>query len=392
MANEFLPFGIEGGANVSPQAAWDALPARSAGFSSGVAPSAQVNKALRQSAFMAHILAQVASDLLSSDSLDNGDTAAMLAKIKRLLGASTSSVTSSAALTAAQQGVVYVDASGGSLSLTLPSAAAAGGALQRFTFVRRDATANTVTLQPSTGQQLMGVTNGTLTIPRGGVLTVIADGASLWLLQDVVGFFDYRVLSAPGTTNVTVPLWAKGLRARAWGGGGGGGGANSGSFNAIALGGGGGGYAEGVYSVEPGQVLSCTVGAEGAGGSASPLADGGYGGTSSVGSLLSAAGGVGGGASGGGAASSGGTGGAGTGGQLAYTGGPAQPGTVVGGSLIGAIGGWSFCAGYNTRIIGAGSFAGNDGIGPGQGGNGAIGGSAAGGDGAPGLILLDFLA
>ena len=76
MANDFLPFGTGGGANVLSQAAWAALSARSAGFSSGVAPSAAVNKALRQAAFMSAVLAQTMEDVLAQDMLDDGDVSA----------------------------------------------------------------------------------------------------------------------------------------------------------------------------------------------------------------------------------------------------------------------------------------------------------------------------
>lgn len=53
-------------------------------------------------------------------------------------------VAANTALTAAQAGVVLVDATGGNVTITLPALAGAQGA--RFEFVRIDATANTVTI------------------------------------------------------------------------------------------------------------------------------------------------------------------------------------------------------------------------------------------------------
>ena len=49
--NDFKPFATGAGANVMSQADWEALPALLSGFTAGKASSAQVNKAIRQSAF-----------------------------------------------------------------------------------------------------------------------------------------------------------------------------------------------------------------------------------------------------------------------------------------------------------------------------------------------------
>ena len=75
--NEFLPFGIAGNANVMAQATYQALAARSSGFQSGVAQSDQVNKVLRQAAFMASMIAQFSGDQTGTNIVDNGDLAGM---------------------------------------------------------------------------------------------------------------------------------------------------------------------------------------------------------------------------------------------------------------------------------------------------------------------------
>lgn len=60
--NDFKSFAVGAGANVTPQADWEALAALVTGFQSGKASSAQINKAIRQASFIAAALAQYTSD------------------------------------------------------------------------------------------------------------------------------------------------------------------------------------------------------------------------------------------------------------------------------------------------------------------------------------------
>ncbi|BEM86842.1 hypothetical protein SME46J_13120 [Serratia marcescens] len=71
--NEFLPFGTAANANVLPNADYQALPARSAGFSSGVAKSEELNTVWRQGSTMAAVLGQFIADKTGQDVLDDGD-------------------------------------------------------------------------------------------------------------------------------------------------------------------------------------------------------------------------------------------------------------------------------------------------------------------------------
>lgn len=87
--NNFKPFGIGAGANVTSQADYEALTALLAGFQSGKASSAQINKALRQGTVMAYVLAQFISDSASVDVLDNGNPTTILANMKAAMTAST---------------------------------------------------------------------------------------------------------------------------------------------------------------------------------------------------------------------------------------------------------------------------------------------------------------
>lgn len=75
--NDFLVFGGGAGANVITQAAWAALAARTAGFSSGVAQSAQLNKAWRQSSIMAALLGQFIGDKSGQNAIDDGTIATL---------------------------------------------------------------------------------------------------------------------------------------------------------------------------------------------------------------------------------------------------------------------------------------------------------------------------
>ena len=76
--NNFKPFAVGAGANVTAQADYEALAALVSGFTAGKASSAQVNKALRQSTVLASVLAQFIANTTGKDVLDNGDTTTLL--------------------------------------------------------------------------------------------------------------------------------------------------------------------------------------------------------------------------------------------------------------------------------------------------------------------------
>ena len=188
------------------------------------------------------------------------------------------------------------------------------------------------------------------------------------------------------------------------GGGGGGGTANGASLSAGgAGGGGGGGYARGKFSSATiGASQTVTIGAAGAAGSAGNNA-GGTGGTTSVGALISAAGGVGGGGSSPGSvqSGSGGAGGAGSSGDFQTTGAPGGNGIGLGATAssvaislaLSGIGGSSFFGGGATSVVSGGSaVAGTAATSSGGGGSGAAVGdnasSAAGGAGVKGAVIV----
>lgn len=79
--NDFKPFAAGPGANVTPQADWENLPALLSGFMSGKASSAQMNKAFRQASFIAAALAQFVSEKTDQDVLDDGDLPGFVEKL-----------------------------------------------------------------------------------------------------------------------------------------------------------------------------------------------------------------------------------------------------------------------------------------------------------------------
>lgn len=84
--NDFKPFATAANANVVSQADWESLPALLSGFTAGKASSAQVNKAIRQAAFIAAALAQYTANKSGLDVLDDGDVAGFIAKMSSAFG------------------------------------------------------------------------------------------------------------------------------------------------------------------------------------------------------------------------------------------------------------------------------------------------------------------
>lgn len=307
-------------------------------------------------------------------------------------------------LSAAVQGNAWLSGSAGgtanALTLTLSPAPASLAAILRRPLVVAVTTTNT----GAATLNLNGL--GAASIRRGDgspvlagdllagtVVTVIYDGANFVLQSgsraDRGGFQSFT-----SNGSFTVPAGVNQIYITVWGAGGGGGGASGSSLPSSGAGGGGGGYAAGSFRVTPGQVIPITVGVRGTGGGVSGA--GATGGTSSAGSLISATGGGGGsaGINGNGTTSGGGGGGivpANQGWQL--TGGGGGFGLTSGGNIGGGggIGGHSPFGGPSpTPNM---SADGSVGLFPGGGGNGGsttAGGARLGGDGANGLVVIEF--
>ena len=81
MTNDFQQFGNSGGANVVSQSAYLTLLAGALanGFQAGTAPSAQVNKVIRQSATIAAMVAQYVAAVSAQNVVDDGTMNTILA-------------------------------------------------------------------------------------------------------------------------------------------------------------------------------------------------------------------------------------------------------------------------------------------------------------------------
>ncbi|OZA53014.1 phage tail protein [Polaromonas sp. 17-63-33] len=124
--------------------------------------------------------------------------------IKRLTGGNVTTVNFAAspfALTADHAGLVLVDAAAGNVVINLPAANVIAAKLE-FSFVRSDATANTVTVNRAGADSFLGgATSFTLT-GQGGHRTIAGDATSKWIgtsLQDVNPgvIFAYAGTTAP---------------------------------------------------------------------------------------------------------------------------------------------------------------------------------------------------
>lgn len=135
--NDFLPFAGGAGANALDQADYEALAALSAGFTSGVAPSAACNKVWRQSTIMAAVLAQLIVDNTGQNAVDDGTTATLLANLKaattgRLINVQTFTASGTYTPTAGTKSVVVEvvgggGAGGGTTASSASQASVAGG-------------------------------------------------------------------------------------------------------------------------------------------------------------------------------------------------------------------------------------------------------------------------
>lgn len=222
-----------------------------------------------------------------------------------------------------------------------------------------------------------------------------ANGDTIWDSPTFGGAQDQTtVVLNTGDSGVwIVPTGVRRIYVEAVGGGGAGSNclAPTAVFDVSGGGGGAGGFANGFYSVFPGEPLTYTVGAGGVGG------DQGNGGVTSLGGFVTCDGGAGSNFSAQGT-SVGGAGGPATGGNImSVSGGSGTDGSHIppsgGKSLVcPGLGGTSFYGQGGTGVNGAN---GNDGTAPGSGGGGAFdvnltGLSFNGGSGAVGQIIITY--
>lgn len=229
-------------------------------------------------------------------------------------------------------------------------------------------------------QEIINVIEGAGLVPSGADLTQLLQA----IRGGFGGFRNLAIFTASRTFDV--PSWCTKAYIRGWGGGGGGGGAVS---NSAGSGGQGGGYFEGIVDLTPGDAIAVTVGASGLYGDQTVPRNGGAGGSTSFGSIVTAAGGAGGvsrTSSGASAGASGGGGVTGGAGLLKAT----APGTAsayqIGSQYLASGGGASpFGGGVTSPTVG-GPLGQNF---PGGGGCGGANGFN-GNSGAAGLLLVHY--
>jgi hypothetical protein len=224
--------------------------------------------------------------------------------------------------------------------------------------------------------RVIGGTNPS-TLAGAGITDALTTLQTLQMLP----FRAHKVFAVPGVFSWTVPEGVYRVFAKVIGAGGGG--RNSSVFGG---GGGGGGVAEGVVNVTPGQVISITVGAGGAGAWFDVTNGvGGTGGSSAFGPYMSATGGSSGQTSG-----QGGYSGVGTGGDLNYGLGDGHAGYRVSTTspAVAGSGGGPGGAGVAVTASSVSSGALRTGRGPGGGGGGRMDNGGYAGDGAPGAVTI----
>lgn len=358
--NDFKPFATGAGANVMSQADWEALPALLSGFTAGKASSAQVNKAIRQAAFIAAALAQYTANKSGLDVLDDGDVSGFIAKMTTALGKDFQA-----------------------LDATLTALAGLSTDTDKLPYFTGTDTAS-LTALTSVGRNIIG---------KSAVADVLT---YLGLPGAIPGCFLRRRFITSSST-YTPGADVKMIRVRVIGGGGGGGaaGATNSGYTAIGGGGGAGGYSEKTISITSGfSPVSITIGSGGIPGGQSGYS-GGAGGVTSFGSYCSASGGDGGAGT---AATnnasyimSGGAGGLGSNGEVNAYGqsGAAAIMPPVNGGISGAGGTSIMSSGPGGRV---GNASGNDGV-YGSGASGGISQVAAstqyGGRGGAGIVIIE---
>lgn len=399
--NDFLPFGTGAGANVISQPDYASLVARLTGFASGVARSNEVNKAIRQSAFVAAMIGQFTADY-GGDALDNGDLETFEDNFKAALAAWIASgespvdlsayvlragdtmgglfsapagfktaaqlLSSATSLTTAAFGKFVEITAGSSITTTLPTPVSNGGA--RITVWNNTSYSQTISTPAGAflGPNLSGGTS--TSILPGDLHTFESDGSN-WIRTLFTGG---TLASLPKLTMFTTSgTWTRTQGARkalviCQGPGGAGSGAapyTGGTDRNTGEGGGAGAVAISLLDVT---ALSSAVVVIPAGGVGAVAADGGNGGgTTSFGSTLVSAG-------------------PGAGGlRNDHTGsGSARGGSTGTGQIVipGNSGGTSgFSAGHGAPgLFGGGGRVGNHSTGHPTGEAGAFGGGGGGGD------------
>ena len=304
------------------------------------------------------VLAELAALATANGAALGGSNQQALTTVLQAAGANVTAISASGALTASMAGLILVSASSGSLSLTLPQAASAGGLPTQYSFARTDSTANTVTISLG-GSDTMLIGSAPITLATGVLVRVANDGVSRWVnLNSGSGVHGIQSFTTSGTWVVpagVTPIYVSGCAGGAGG-------------NQYVSGAAGQPVIEMPITVTPGHTLTATIGAAGAGGSTSctgggttTLVD-----TTASTTLLTLTGGAG--ASGGSAQS------------VGYPSGALPTANYPTQGASGPFGGGGPSGGSTSGGAGGAAY--------GYGAGGGQGFAATGGNGAPGFLIL----
>ncbi|WP_283149025.1 hypothetical protein [Silvimonas soli] len=395
-SNDFLAFAAQTGANVVDQSTYAGLAAVAAGYSSGVAQSAQVNKTLRQSSTIAAMIGQIIADYSGQNAADNGNIATLEANFILALKAINRNSVVLADTGAAN---VYTAVNTPPLT-TLPSTT---GYVVKLSIVNANTGASTfapdgLSVKPVYGLGLQPLQGGEL-VAKGVatllyvVASTVNSGNGAWVILECTGgaqqvtnasasqhaltlgrslgrLIGVQVFFNPGAATYTPSTGMTQAVVFASGAGGGGGGSivTTAGQASVGAGGASGSFWNGTLSAATvGASLALTVGA---GGIVNVGGAGGNGGATSLGALVTIPGGNGGAA----------------GGAAATTTSAINPGALPGG-VASVSGGTTIVNSYG--INGGHGFVTQSGTISGWGGGSAISGGAGGGKsvqtGNPGL-------
>lgn len=202
--NDFLPFADDASANVETQAAYVADPNRILGNQPGVAISAFQNKATRQASVIASQIAQIVSDRLAQDVLDNGSPSTIYTQLNLAFPGSVI-VAPQSATYAIPVGVNFVplNASGGAFTATLPTAVGYAG--KRVVLKRTDQTlANAITIA-TTSSQTIDLSSTKNLMTQNESYELESDGANWYVVDHHIpsGWVAYTLTIGATTTPPT---------------------------------------------------------------------------------------------------------------------------------------------------------------------------------------------
>jgi len=275
------------------------------------------------------------------------------------------------------------DATGGAIAANLPAAATAGdGPL--VIFKKTDSSSNAVTVTANGAETIDG-SNTYVLLSQNDFVAIVCNGTSWSVISRTQKKLSINIQKFTGSGTYTPTSGMAYCIAEGVGGGGGGGGGNSVGAGIPGAGGGGAAYARiALSAAQIGTSQTVTIGAAGTAGATGT--SGGNGGSTSLGSLLVAAGGIGGAANITGPVSGGLGGSTGTG-TIIIPGTQGQVGGAnTGFSVPTSFGGNSYL-GTGAPSVSATNTAGSAAISYGGGGGGGTG-TGAGGLGAAGILLV----